>query len=162
MAKKKDNKPSRAPRIVNRKARHDYEILEVVECGLELTGTEVKSLREGRMKISEAYGRICDEQVYLVGAHISPYPNASEAMQHEPDRDRRLLLHRRQINKIKSHVRQKGKTLIPTSVYFKRGWAKCELALAVGKRQYDKRQAIKEKEEKRRIKREISRRRRRI
>ncbi len=161
MAKKQNKKSSRSPRIVNRKARHDYDILEVVECGIELTGTEVKSLREGRMKISEAYGRIRDGQVYLVGANISPYSNAAGSMQHEPDRDRRLLLHRRQIKKIESHVRQKGKTLIPTAVYFKRGWAKCELGLATGKRQYDKRRAIKEREQKRRVDRELAKRRRR-
>jgi len=146
------------PHIGNRKARHDYHILEVVECGLELAGTEVKSLRAGAAKLDGAYARIDRGQVFLVGASISPYPHAAGAMQHEPTRDRRLLVHRRQIRKLEVHARQKGRTLVPLAIYFKRGWAKCELALAVGKRQYDKRQAIKERDQKREIARELSRR----
>ena len=159
MAKGKgqDEKPS-TPRITNRKGRHDYEILEVVECGLRLTGTEVKSLRAGQAKIDEAYARVRDGEAFLVGANIALYPQAAAAMQHDPTRDRKLLLHRRQIAQIESHLRQKGNTVVPLAVYFQRGWAKCELGLAEGKRQYDKRESIREREQKRDLNREMNRR----
>ena len=161
---KKDSQPEgkpNAPRTVNRKARHDYHILEVVECGMELTGTEIKSLRAGQMKIDEAFARVKGGQVFLVGANIAPYPQAAAGMQHMPARDRKLLLHRRQIHQIETHVKQKGKTLIPLAVYFKRGWAKCELGIAVGKQQHDKRQDLKRREHQRDIQREMGRRNRR-
>lgn len=148
------------PRVSNRKARHDYHILEVVECGIELTGTEVKSLRAGGGKIDEAYARIQGGQVYLVGATIAPYSQAAEGMQHEPNRDRKLLLRRRQIRELAIHVTQKGKTLVPLAVYFKRGWAKCELAVAEGKKHYDKRDILRKRDQQREIAREMSRRRR--
>ena len=140
MAKNKDTSKPAGPRIVNRKARHDYEILEVVECGIELEGTEVKSIRNGQARIDEAYARVRRGEVFLVGANISAYKHAAAAMQHEPTRDRKLLLHRRQIELLESHVKQKGKTVVPLTIYFKRGWVKCELGVAMGKRQYDKRQ----------------------
>ena len=161
MAKKKNHLKTHSPRIVNRRARHDFHILEVVECGMELLGTEVKSLRAGQAKIDEAYARIRDDEVFLVGATISPYPQAAEGMQHEPTRDRKLLLRRRQIDQLATHVRQKGKTVVPLTIYFKRGWAKCELGIAEGKRLYDKRQAIRKRDQQREINREMSRRRRR-
>jgi len=149
------------PRISNRKARHDFHILEVVECGIELLGTEVKSLRSGQAKIDDAYARVRGGEVFLVGATISPYPQAAEGMQHDPSRDRKLLLHRRQIAQIDSHVKQKGKTVVPLKIYFKRGWAKCELGIAEGKRSFDKRQAIREREHRREMARQMSKRRRR-
>ncbi len=161
MAKKKNHLKTHSPRIVNRRARHDFHILEVVECGMELLGTEVKSLRAGQAKIDEAYARIRDDEVFLVGATISPYPQAAEGMQHEPTRDRKLLLRRRQIDQLATYVRQKGKTVVPLTIYFKRGWAKCELGIAEGKRLYDKRQAIRKRDQQREINREMSRRRRR-
>ena len=160
MAKKKQQAKPKGVRIANRKARHDYHILEVLECGVELEGTEVKSLRAGQAKIDESYARIDSGQLMLIGANIAQYPHAKGSLQHDPDRDRKLLVHRRQIDQLASHVRQKGKTLIPLAMYFKRGWAKCEIGVAVGKRQYDKRQAIKERQQKRDIARELSRRRR--
>ena len=160
MSKKAKSKASAKPRVANRKARHDYQILEVVECGMELTGTEVKSLRAGQAKIDDAYGRIRGGEMFLVGATISPYPQAAEAMQHETARDRKLLLRRRQIKLLESHVRQKGRTLIPLAVYFKKGWAKCEIGVAVGKRHYDKREVIKRRDQQREIAREMSRRKR--
>lgn len=155
MAAKAD-KP-KTPRITNRRARHDYHINEVVECGIELTGTEVKSLRAGQAKIDEAHARVQDGELYLVGATIAQYQQAAAGMQHDPTRDRKLLVHRRQIAQLESHVRQKGKTLIPLAMYFKRGWAKVELGVAVGKRQYDKRQAIRKREQQRDMDRELRR-----
>ncbi len=158
MAKKKeDNKPNTS-RIANRKARHDYHILEVVECGIELTGTEIKSLRNGAAKLDEAYAAIKNGQVYLIGATIAHYPQAAAGMQHDTTRDRRLLLHRRQIEQLAIHTKQKGKTLIPLAIYFKRGWAKCEIGVAVGKKMYDKREAMKKRDQQLEIARELNRR----
>jgi len=146
------------PRILNRKARHDFTILETLECGIALTGTEVKSLRAGAARIEEAHARLRDGEVFLMGASISTYPQASAAAQHDPDRPRKLLLHRRQVAVLADHVRQKGHTLVPLTVYFKRGWAKCELGLAVGKRAYDKRQTIRKRDQQLEIDRELRRR----
>ena len=160
MAGKKKASAKRGVRIVNRKARHDYHILEVVECGIALVGTEVKSLRAGQARIDEAFARIDDGQVFLVGANIAQYPQATPAANHEPTRTRKHLLHRRQIAQIFSHVKQKGRTCVPLAMYFKRGWAKCELGIAEGKRQFDKRRAIQDRQQKRDIARELRRRRR--
>jgi SsrA-binding protein len=159
VAKKKEQSGERQPRIGNRKARHDYHIVEVVECGLVLAGTEVKSLRAGQAKIDDAYARVRGGEAFLIGAHISPYPQAAEGMQHDPTRDRKLLLHKRQIAQLESHVRQKkGRTIVPLAIYFNRGRAKCELGLAEGKRSFDKREAIREREQKREIDRAMRRR----
>jgi SsrA-binding protein len=152
-----DSSIKHSPRILNRRARHEFAISEVVECGMELLGTEVKSIRAGGAKIDEAYARVRGGQVFLVGMNISHYSHAAGDLQHDPLRDRRLLLHRGQIRALDAHVRQKGKTLVPLAVYFKDGWAKCELGLAVGKRQYDKRQAIKARDQERDIEREMRR-----
>jgi len=143
-------------RIVNRKARHDYQVIEAVECGVSLTGTEVKSLRGGQAKIDDAYARISDGEVFLVGANIPTYPNAAAGMQHDPTRSRKLLLHRRQIKQLESHVKQKGKTIVLLEVYFSRGWVKCRLGVAVGKRQYDKREAIRKREHQRDMARQMA------
>jgi len=155
MSKDKPN----TPRISNRKARHEFHILEVVECDLELFGTEVKSLREGNAMLDDAFAAIRNGQAYLVGMTIGPYKQAGPGMQHNQTRDRRLLLHRRQIEALEGHVRQKGKTLVPLAVYFKHGWAKCEIGVAIGKKQYDKRQDIKKRDATRDIQREMRRRR---
>ena len=146
------------PRILNRKARHDFEILETVEAGLELKGTEVKSVRAGKVSLNDAFARIRGGEIYLYGAEISPYENAGYA-RHDPDRPRRLLLHAREIRRLAGKVTQKGLTLVPTKMYFRRGWVKIEIALARGRREYDKREAIKRRETQREIKRAISRRR---
>ncbi len=159
MAKQPPQHLSQTPRIVNRKARHHYHILEVVECGMELLGTEVKSLRAGSAQIDDAYAKVRGDAVYLIGAYISAYPQAGP-LQHAPARDRKLLLHRRQIQLLAAHVAQKGRTLVPLVVYFKKGWAKCELGLVVGKRAYDKRQDLRKKDQQREIDRELRRRRR--
>ena len=155
MAKKKPDDIPAGVRIRNRKARHEFLISEVVEAGLALTGTEVKSLRAGQGRIDEAYARVRGKEVFLVGANIALYPNAKGELQHNPTRDRKLLLHRRQIHQLEAHVRQKGKTIVPLEVYFKDGWAKCKLGIAEGKRQHDKRNTIRERDQKRDMARAI-------
>jgi SsrA-binding protein len=137
---------SSRPVVVNRRARHDYDVLETYECGIVLTGSEVKSLRQGRMQLREAYARVDDGEVWLVGSHIAPYDQAHGFGAHEPDRSRKLLLHRRQIDELMGRVQQQSLTLVPMSVYFHNGLAKVELALAKGRRLYDKRRAIAERD----------------
>lgn len=160
MAKKPSRKQRRPkqPQVRNRQARFNYEILEKVECGITLTGTEVKSLRAGNASLAGAFARIRDGEAFLCGANIAIYPQAVGSLQHDPLRERKLLLHRRQIRQLEAHVLQKGHTLVPLALYFKSGWAKCELAAAVGKRAYDKRQAIQKRQQERDIHRETRRR----
>lgn len=134
-----------APVIRNRKALHDYHILDRWEAGIALLGSEVKSLREGKAQLRDAYGKIEGGEIYLVGVHISAYDPASRD-NHDTLRDRKLLMHRQEIRRLTGKVVEKGLTLVPLSLYFKNGKAKVELALATGKRQYDKRAAIKEKD----------------
>lgn len=143
------------PSIVNRKARFDYEILETFEAGIELVGTEVKSIRAGKISLRDGFARIRKGELYLYGIEISPYENSGYA-KHEPTRPRRLLLHSREISRLVGKVSERGLTLIPVKVYFKRGWAKILIALAKAKKKYDKREAIKKKETQRDIKRAIS------
>jgi SsrA-binding protein len=138
----------------NRRARHEYHLLERVEAGLVLTGTEVKSLRDGRAEIRRAYGDIRDDELWLVGSHIAPYEQASVA-QHDPDRDRKLLLHRREIDSLKGKVQEKGLTLVPTRLYFKNGRAKVELAVARGKELRDKRRDMAKRDADRQIERAL-------
>jgi len=142
----------------NRKAFHDYEILDKLEAGIELRGTEVKSLRNGKVQMADAYARVEDGQLYLVGLHISPYEKTAYG-NHEPTRKRKLLIHRREIRRLAGKLNERGLTLVPLSLYFRRGWAKVELGLARGKRQYDKRQDIKRREHQRQIERAMARRR---
>ena len=158
MARKEESGSAGNPRIVNRKAWHDYHVLEKLECGIELTGTEVKSVRAGSAKIDEAHARVQGDQLFLVGANIATYPQAAPGMQHDPTRDRRLLIHRRQIPLLMAHVQTKGRTLVPLALYFKRGWAKLELGLVEGKRLFDKRQQLRDRDAKRDIAREMHRR----
>jgi SsrA-binding protein len=143
----------------NRRARHDYHFLERVEAGLVLHGSEVKSLRQGHAVLQRAYADARDGELWLVGLHIPPYEQAS-VQPHDPDRDRKLLLHRRQIEQLSSQAAERGLTLVPTRLYFKDGRAKVELALARGKEGRDKRRDIAERETKRRIERELKSRRR--
>jgi SsrA-binding protein len=142
----------------NRRARHDYHFLERVEAGIVLQGSEVKSLRQGHAVLQRAYADARDGELWLVGLHIPPYEQASVAP-HDPDRDRKLLLRRREIDKLGSQVAERGLTLVPTRLYFKDGRAKVELALARGKEGRDKRRDIAERETKRRIERELKSRR---
>jgi SsrA-binding protein len=145
--------------VENRRARHEYNLLDRVEAGLALAGSEVKSLRQGHAILQRAYADARDGELWLVGLHIPPYEQAS-AEPHDPDRDRKLLLHRREIDRLSSQVAEKGLTLVPTRLYFKNGRAKVELALARGKEGRDKRRDVAERESKRRIERELKTRRR--
>jgi len=136
----------------NRKARHDYQIRDTVEAGIELLGTEVKSVREGKINIADAYAFVDKGQVFLKNLHISPY-HMDSGPGHDPMRVRRLLLHKREIRKLAIQIEQRGMTLIPLTIYFKGKVAKIELALATGRKKYDKRQAIAKSEADRKIKR---------
>jgi SsrA-binding protein len=142
----------------NRRARHDYEILDHFEAGLVLRGSEVKSLREGRAQLKDAYGAVRDGELWLENAHIAPYSYASSGG-HEPERPRKLLLHRREIDRLVGKMNEQGLTLVPLQIYFIRGIAKVEMALARGRRTYDKRKALIERQQKREIDRAQSRRR---
>lgn len=135
---------------VNRRARHDFYIEETFEAGVVLTGSEVKSLRAGKAQLKDSYGRIQDGEVWLWNAHISPYAAAAQ-LGHEPTRSRKLLLHRREIERLLGKVKERGLTLVPLRMYFKHGRAKVELGLARGKKLYDKRAAIKERETRREV-----------
>jgi SsrA-binding protein len=126
----------------NRQARRNYDILETVEAGLVLRGSEVKSMRESKVQLADAYARIDDGEMWLVSLQISPYSHAQDHSGHEPDRKRKLLLHRDEIDRLRAKVDQERLTLVPLSIYFKEGRAKVELALAKGRRTYDKRQAV--------------------
>jgi len=142
----------------NRRARFEYHVEETYEAGLVLTGTEVKSLRAGRASLQEAFARVENSEVWLYRLHIPPY-EAGNIFNHDPLRKRKLLLHRSQIHRLFGKATQKGYTLVPLRLYFKRGVAKVEIAVARGKRQYDKRAAIEEREARRRMERVIRRRR---
>lgn len=130
----------------NRRARHDYDILDSVEAGIVLVGSEVKSLREGKAQIREAYARIDDGEMWLFGAHIPPWIHASGFGAHDPERKRKLLLHRRELISIANRVNQDGLVLVPLAIYFKDGRAKVEVALARGRHTYDKRRALAERD----------------
>ena len=141
---------------LNRKAGHDYHILRTLEAGLSLLGTEIKSVRSGHVSIREAYVRPGDGEMWLVGAHIAQYPPAGRA-NHDPTRSRRLLLHRREIGELQSETQAAGVTLIPLRLYLKDGRAKLEIALARGKKSYDKREAIAKREIERQMQRAVRR-----
>ncbi|MCH2465762.1 MAG: SsrA-binding protein SmpB [Gemmatimonadetes bacterium] len=138
----------------NRKARWDYEVIEAFEAGVVLLGTEGKALRAGKANIGESYARVDGGEVFLYNAHISQY-ECGNRNNHEPERTRKLLLHRHQIDKLVGSTEQKGLTLVPTKLYFKRGKAKVEIAIARGKRQFDKRRAIALKDAERAIDRAL-------
>jgi SsrA-binding protein len=137
---------------LNRKATHDFHILKTVEAGLSLLGTEIKSIRDGRVSIREAYVRPKDGELWLVGAHIAHYPPAA-MRNHDPTRDRKLLLHKKQIRELAREVEAQGVTLVPLRLYLKDGKAKLEVALAKGKRKYDKRQDIAKRDAERQMQR---------
>jgi SsrA-binding protein len=142
----------------NRRARHEYQLLERFEAGIVLTGTEVKSLREGRATLAQAYADVRDGELWLHGATIATYDKGNIA-NHDPDRPRKLLLHRREIDSLYGKVREKGLTLVPTRLYFKDGRAKVELALARGKELHDKRRDLAKREADRQIERALKSRR---
>jgi len=142
---------------VNRKAQHDYHILQTLEAGIALSGSEIKSIREGRVSIREAYVRPLNDELWLIGAHIAHYPPAG-LLNHDPTRDRRLLVHRKELRELARAVEAEGVTIVPLRLYLKRGLAKLEIALAKGKKSYDKRAAIAKKEAERQMERALRRR----
>jgi len=144
--------------VSNRKARHDYSILDTYEAGIALTGTEVKSLRAGRASLADAFAQIKDGEVYLHGVHIPEYAQGTWT-NHEPRRIRKLLLRRHEIDRLVGKVKESGLTLVPLAIYFSDGWAKVEVALARGKRTYDKRQDLAKRDAEREISRVAGRRR---
>lgn len=139
----------------NRKAYHNYFVDDEYEAGMVLLGTEVKSLREGKVHLKDSYARFRDNELYLVNAHISPYDQGTHD-NHDPERPRKLLLRRHQLNKLKTKVEQAGYTLIPLSLYFKDSHVKCQLGLCRGKKQFDKRRDLKKRQHAREIAREKS------
>ena len=138
----------------NRRAYHDYSVDDKIECGISLLGSEVKSLREGRVSFGDAYARIRDGELWLVSLHIATYNQAS-LQNHEPDRDRKLLVHRQELRRMQRRVDEKGYTLIPLRLYFKRSLVKVQLGLCKGKQQHDKRQDIKARDQRRDAAREV-------
>jgi SsrA-binding protein len=141
----------------NRKARHNYFISDTYEAGISLKGSEIKSIRAGRISIKEAYVQIEDQEAWLINAHISPYEQASY-LGHDPRRKRKLLLHRKEINRLWDEVRKKGMTIVPMRVYLKNGRAKIEIAVGRGKKQYDKRHQIAKRTAQRDMERNLRRR----
>lgn len=146
----------RADRVVttNRRAYHDYEVVETFEVGVVLSGTEIKSIRDGKVTISEAYARIEDDELWLIGAHISPYRHGSHA-NHEPDRPRKLLAHKRELSVLRAAIEQRGMTLVPLRLRLKRGRAKVDIGVARGKKLYDKRADAAERESRRDVERAL-------
>jgi SsrA-binding protein len=138
----------------NRKARHDYHILETMETGIVLQGTEVKSLRDGKANLKDSYASVKDGEVFLYNVHISPYSHGN-LNNHDPVRTRKLLLHRKEIKKLIGRVQEKGLTMVPLKLYFKNGVAKVELAIVKGKRQYDKREDIAKRDAEREMQRHL-------
>ncbi|MDQ4149869.1 MAG: SsrA-binding protein SmpB [Actinomycetota bacterium] len=156
MAKKSKKQSSGV--VSNPKARHDYTILDSFEAGIVLTGSEVKSLREGRASLREAFAVVQGGEVFIIGMNIAPYAQAGYA-QHEPTRKRKLLLHKEEIERLIGKTKEKGLTLVPLRLYFTHGLAKIELGLAKGKKTYDKRDALKEKDARMQVDRALGRRR---
>jgi SsrA-binding protein len=142
----------------NRRARHDYDLTDRIEAGIVLTGTEVKALRAGEVQLGQAYADVRDGELWLVGASIAEWAGGNR-QNHEPDRDRKLLLHRREIDSLYGKVREKGLTLVPTRLYFKDGRVKVELALGRGKEKVDKRRTIAERDAQRQMERALKARR---
>ena len=154
---KKDSLPHKVI-CKNKKARHDFFIGETYEAGIVLQGSEIKSCREGKVSITDSFTKIKQGELYLTHSHISPYRHANQ-FNHDPLRDRKLLLHRREIKRLIGKIKERGATLIPLSMYFKNGKAKVELGLGKGKKLYDKRESIKARTEKREVERAIKHRR---
>ena len=148
--------PKFSPRINNRRALHDYLITAKIECGIALQGSEVKSLRAGHAQLQEAFARVENGELVLHGCHIDPYEKATLAWNHDPKRDRKLLVHRREIRKLEAETKMPGVTLIPLAIYFKNGLAKVELGVGKGKQRFDKREAIKKKEMDREVRRAMT------
>ncbi|MEM7726453.1 MAG: SsrA-binding protein SmpB [Cyanobacteria bacterium P01_A01_bin.45] len=157
MSDKKDKKAkdSQGFKVIadNRQARYLYHILETYEAGIELLGTEVKSIRAGKVNLQDGYASVKDGEAWLLNIHISPYNASGQYFNHEPRRNRRLLLHRQEIRKLIGKVEQQGLTLVPLKMYLKKGWIKISIALAQGKKIYDKREDIKRRQDQRDMRR---------
>src|SRR3954468_1118306 len=149
----RDQSKNVSPRIENRKAWHDYHIDAKLECGIALQGSEVKSLREGKAMLNDAFARVERGELILYQCHIDPYTKAAAAYNHEPNRPRKLLAHKREIHKLDASTQEKGTTLVPLAIYFKEGRAKVELGVARGKQHFDKRASIRKKEQDRDLRR---------
>ena len=143
----------------NRQARRDYEIEETFEAGLVLTGTEVKSCREGRVQLKDAYAQVKNGEAWLVNCHVSPYEHAGPAANHEPERPRKLLLHRHQLKRLMGRVERAGFTLVPLRIFLKGSWIKVEIALARGRAKHEKRDQLKKKIQDREVEQALRRRR---
>lgn len=156
----KPKQPGNRPVAQNRKARHDYEILDTYEAGIVLVGSEVKSLRDGKAQLRDSYARVEDGEVWMFGVHIPPYAFSAAHTGHVPERKRKLLLNRKEIAEIADRVDREHLTLVPLSIYFKNGRAKAEIAIARGRKTYDKRHAIAKRDEEREAARSVSARRR--
>ena len=141
----------------NRQARYLYEILETYEVGIQLTGTEVKSIRAGKVSLRDGYGLLRNGEAWLINVHISPYEASGEYFNHDPRRTRKLLLHRREISKLIGQVEQKGLTLVPLKMYFKDSWVKITLGLGKGKKLHDKRESLKRRQDEREMARAMKR-----
>jgi SsrA-binding protein len=151
--KRAKEKESNEPALDNRRARHEFHILESLEAGLALTGTEIKSIREGGVSLNEAFARVRDSELWLVNMYIPPYKAGSAFSEHDPRRARKLLVHKSQLERLAARSAEKGLTIVPLRLYFTRGKAKVEIGLAKGKKLYDKRKSIQDRE----IKRELER-----
>jgi len=150
----KETNPGNRTLADNRKARFNYTVEEKIECGIELRGTEVKSMKTARFSFSDAYARIKDEELWLVGFHISPYPFGG-LYNHDPDRVRKLLVHRQEINRLARKSNERGYTLVPLTFYLKKGIVKLELGVCLGKKSFDKRETIKKRDQMRDTQREL-------
>jgi SsrA-binding protein len=150
---KKRRKPASGDVATNRRARHKFKLLDTYECGIELTGTEVKSLRDGKAQLGDAYAVIDRGEVWLRNVHIPPYPPAAD-QNHDPDRPRKLLMHRHEIERLIGRIQRRGVTLIPTRIYFKGPRAKVELAMATGREGRDRRREIRDRDLRREVERD--------
>ena len=155
-APQKTDAQLRGDRVVttNRRAFHDFHIIESVEAGIVLTGTEIKSIRDGKATISEAYARVDNGELWLIGSNIAPYTHGNRA-NHEPDRPRKLLVHRRELDRLRASVEQKGLTLVPLRLHLKQGRAKIDIGIARGKKIYDKREAQADRQSRRDVERAL-------
>ncbi len=162
MAKRTIPRDGTSTIAANRRARHEYSVLDTVEAGIVLRGSEVKSLRLGQVQLADAYARVSGDELWLEGVHIAPYQFANGVGAHDPDRRRKLLLHRDEIDRLSARVNQERLALIPLRLYFREGRAKVELGLAKGRQKGDKRQAIAERDSKREIERALGRQRKGI
>lgn len=154
MAKKEEKDSKYKTCQVNKKAYFNYEIIEDMECGISLVGTEVKSIRDNRFSFGDSYGKIINGSLFLVGLTIQPYPT-SGVFNHQPERNRRLLVHKQEIKRLKRKVEEKGFTLVPTKIYFNGNLIKVQMSLCRGKQLHDKKQAIKDRDLEREAKREL-------